>query len=325
MFNDPLTDIIGSLDLTGAVFLKADFTAPWAVTAHVTEEDCKPFLPVPQQVIAYHVVTEGEAVVSLDTKHGYSPHYRAKAGDIIFLPSNRLHVLASSTGCRPVSGDDLLLPAGQDGLARIEFGGGGDRTRILCGFMAGGAGPMPLLETLPDVLVISVESLETRMWIEASVAMAAREFSSGRVSSSAVVASLCRLLLVEALRGYIESNPVPQGWLAGMAHPRMSRALARIHTDLSAPLRCEALAAEVGMSRSAFVERFTDVVGLPPRRYILTQRMETASLLLRDTGLTMAEIAHRVGYDAPEAFSRAFKREMGIAPVDWRHRVRTAA
>ncbi|MEM6638081.1 MAG: AraC family transcriptional regulator [Pseudomonadota bacterium] len=316
---DPLSQIVGSLALSGAVFLRADFTAPWAVTAHVTEEDCRPFAPMPRQVIAYHLVVEGEVLVSLGGANCNKTHYRARAGDVIFLPTNALHVLASTASVTPVSGDDLLLPAGQDGLVRIEHGGGGDPTRMLCGFIASGSAPAPLFAGLPELLVINIESLDTRRWIEASVALAARELCSGRVSSSTMVTNVCRLLLIEALRSYVEQCKAPSGWLGGMAHPRMSRALARIHADLAAPLRVEDLASQVGMSRSAFVDRFTEVVGVSPRRYILIYRIETAAALLRNTELTIAEIAHRVGYDAPEAFSRAFKREMGQSPADWRH------
>ncbi|MEM1302985.1 MAG: AraC family transcriptional regulator [Pseudomonadota bacterium] len=315
---DPLAQIVSSLALTGAIFLRADFTAPWAITAHVTEDDCRPYMPIPRQVIAYHLVVEGEAFVSLEGADPTKSHYRARAGDVIFLPSNALHVLGNSPCVTPVSGDDLLLPAGPDGLVRIEHGGGGARTEMLCGFIASNSAPTPFFEGLPGLLVINIESLETRQWMEASVALAARELRSGRVSSGTMVTEVCRLLLIEALRSYIERCKMPCGWLGGMAHPRMSRALAQIHANLESPLRIETLASRVGMSRSAFVDRFTDVIGVSPRRYILTYRIETAAALLRDTELTIAEIAHRVGYDAPEAFSRAFKREMGHAPADWR-------
>ncbi|MCG8413183.1 MAG: AraC family transcriptional regulator [Pseudomonadales bacterium] len=315
---DPLSDVVGSIDLVGSVFLSAEFTAPWAIIAHVTEEDCLPFMPVPRQVIAYHVVTEGQAIVSLDKGEGYQVHYRAQKGDVVILPSNPLHILASETGVEPVSGDELLLPVGSSGLARISHGGGGDRTNILCGFMAGDSGPVPLLNTLPEILIVNIESMETRRWIEASITMAAREVTNGRPSGTTLVPGVCRLLLIEALRSYMEQNPKPGGWLAGMAHPRISRALARIHLDLAIPMRVEDLAAEVGMSRSAFVSRFTELMGVGPRQYILSQRIETAAGLLRETDLTSAQIAFRVGYDAPEAFSRAFKRETGKSPSDWR-------
>ncbi len=318
MHNDPLTDIVRSLDLGGGIFLDAEFTAPWAISAHVTEEDCRPFMPMPRQVIAYHVITEGEAIVSLDDREGYREHYRAKGGDVVFLPCNALHVLASEPGQSLVSGDDLLLPAGADRLARIKFGGGGARTRILCGFIASKAGPSRLLDTLPELLVIGIGNLATLRWIEASIAKAAQELTAGRVAAGAVMAQLTELLLIEALRAHLEDAPRPSGWLAGMADPRVGRALARIHAGLASPPPVTALADAAGMSRSSFVTHFTEIMGVGPQRYMLDQRIEAARLLLRDTELGMAEVAYRVGYDAPEAFSRAFKRETGRSPADWR-------
>ena len=112
MRNDPLTDIVGALELTGGVFLEAEFTAPWAITAHVTEEDCRPFMSVPNQVIAYHLVAEGAALVSIDDGRDVW----AKAGDVVILPSNRRHVLASAKAVPPVVSDNLLLPAEDNGL-----------------------------------------------------------------------------------------------------------------------------------------------------------------------------------------------------------------
>ncbi|WP_305985876.1 AraC family transcriptional regulator [Roseibium sp. MMSF_3544] len=325
MSNDPLTNIIGSLDLLGAVFLNAEFSSPWAVTARLAEREYRSFFPVPRQVIAYHLVTEGEAIVTLEKSCGYHQERRVRAGDVVFLPSNAPHVLASGTGAQPVRGDNLLSSGGFKDLTRIVHGGGGMETRILCGFIACNSEQNPLLNTLPDLLVINIESLDTRRWIEASITKAAREFAFSRRSSDAMVCGMCRLLLIEALRIYVDQNPSPGGWLKGMAHPRIGRALARIHTSLGTPPRVEDLAGEIGMSRSAFVDRFTEVMGMAPRKYILTQRMETAAALLRTDGLTMAEIAYRVGYDAPEAFSRAFKREMGRSPVNWRMRSQDAA
>ncbi|MEO1138978.1 MAG: AraC family transcriptional regulator [Pseudomonadota bacterium] len=318
MKRDPLTDIVGSLDLTGAIFLSAEFTAPWAIKAHVTEEDCKPFMSYPDHVIGYHIVTEGELIVSLDTSSGYKEHCRVGPGDVIFLPSNTMHLLANGTGRRPIYGHNLLLPSNPDGLMRISHGGGGDRTRMLCGFIGSNAGPNPLFDALPELLVIGIESLETRTWIEASVAMAARELASGRQASDMVASALCRILLVEALRTHIETNPTLTGWLRGMSHPRIAQALARIHADMANPPRVETLAKQVGMSRSSFVDRFTEVMGVGPRRYMLTQRISAAKLLLRETELPTAAVGFRVGYDAPEAFSRAFKKEAGLAPAAWR-------
>ena len=114
---DPLTHIVQSLGLVGGVFLEGEFTAPWAITAHVTEEDCKPFMPIPKQVIAYHVVTEGELLLAANNHE-----HLAKAGDVIIFPANSEHLLASDASVPAILGDDLLLPAGESGLVRIQHG-----------------------------------------------------------------------------------------------------------------------------------------------------------------------------------------------------------
>ena len=108
------------------------------------------------------------------------------------------------------------------------------------------------------------------------------------------------------------------GWLKGLKDPHIGRALALIHHEVSAPWSAEALAKEVALSRSAFVERFTSLVGVPPIRYLTVWRLQIAKLNLRETRETIAQLAHSVGYDSEEAFSRAFKREFGLSPARWR-------
>ncbi|MEM6680140.1 MAG: AraC family transcriptional regulator [Pseudomonadota bacterium] len=312
---DPLTRIVKGLDLTGAVFVEGEMRGRWAFLSQLTEEDCLPYMPAPRQLVAYHVITEGEAIVTMD---GYLDCV-VRAGDVIFLPRNARIVMASDLSVPPLDSEALLSPSGPDGLVRLCTGGEGALTRMFCGFLASDAGPSPLLNTLPQRLVISIESLATQTWIEASIAMAARELAAGRLGSGALIAQLTELLLVEALRIHLDKGADSTGWLAGMSDPRIARALARIHASLDCPPAVTQLAETAGMSRSAFVDRFTELMGSGPRAYVLEHRMEAARLLLRDTHLSLAEVSQRVGYDAPEAFSRAFKREIGCAPAAWRN------
>ena len=102
--------------------------------------------------------------------------------------------------------------------------------------------------------------------------------------------------------------------------PQIGRALALIHHELSAPWSTKSLAKEVALSRSAFVDRFTTLVGMPPIRYLTVWRLQTAKLNLRETNKTIAQLAHAVGYESEEAFSRAFKREFGLSPARWREK-----
>ncbi|MEP3276434.1 MAG: AraC family transcriptional regulator [Stappiaceae bacterium] len=311
---DPLTDIVRSLNLSGGVFLEANLRAPWSIAAKITEEDCRPFMAVPHQIIAYHLVTDGQMVVEIE---GGVQHV-AKAGEIVFLPSNPMHILSSETGLPPTLGDELVLPPSGDGLARIKVSGQGDETNLLCGFIASSAGPNPLLNSIPNLLIIAIEQVATQRWLEASIAIAAQELTSGRVSSDAVTAQVSEILLVEALRAYLETEDRPKGWLAAMADPKIAHALSLIHAADDGTQRISDLADEVGMSRTAFVTAFSNILGVSPGRYSLAHRMTKAKMMLRDSGFTIYEVAFRCGYDAPEAFSRAFKRETGHAPADWK-------
>lgn len=320
MAQDPLSEVVRALDLKGGVFLEARMTAPWAMTAQVTPDDCRPFMEVPAQVIAYHAVTRGRMLVEVD---GSAPR-EVRAGDIILLPRNDAHTIMSEPGLAPELGDDLVLPPGADGLARINLGGGGEETRILCGFLASDGAFHPVLETLPRVLTVPLEDIASLEWIETSVRIAARELARGRVASAALMSRLSELLFVEALRRYSESELSPAGWLGGMRDPQIGQALALMHGDLAGRWTVEAVAEALGMSRTAFVDRFTQLVGTPPIRYLARARLAAARLLLRETRLTANEIAYRVGFEAPVAFNRAFKREFGLPPAAWRDRDRAA-
>ena len=130
---------------------------------------------------------------------------------------------------------------------------------------------------------------------------------------------LSELLFVEAVRHYATiSGNSGAAWLKGLEDPRVGRALALMHENLSAPWSAEALAREVSMSRSAFVQRFTTLVGMPPIRYLILWRLQTAKLQLREGQKTIGQLAYSVGYESEEAFSRAFKREFGAPPARWR-------
>ena len=314
---DPLSDVLRSVRLTGGVFLDSRFTAPWCVTAKITAEDYLSFLASASQVIAYHVVFEGGLLLSVE---GESPIV-VSAGEVVLLPRNDLHTLASAAGLEPVSARDLIQVSPDGGLARIFHGGGGDATRLVCGFLGSEEAANPLIATLPRVLKLDLHQVSSWDWIEASVRFAAGELVAGKLPTSSVLSRLSELLFIEAVRHYSSTHTDHGlGWLRGLRDPHVGRALAIIHRDIRAPWSIEALAKAVAMSRSAFVERFTAFVGVPPIRYLTLYRLQTAKQHLRDSTKTVCQLAHAVGYESEEAFSRAFKREFGLSPVQWRDR-----
>ncbi|BBF92030.1 AraC family transcriptional regulator [Blastochloris tepida] len=314
---DPLSDVLRSVRLTGGIFLDSRFTAPWCVTAKITAEDYLSFLSSASQVIAYHVVFEGRLLLSVECE----PPLVVNAGEVVLLPRNDLHTLASAAGLEPVSARDLIQVSPDGGLARIFHGGGGDATRLVCGFLGSEETSNPLIATLPRVLKLDLHQVSSWDWIEASVRFAAGELAAGKLPTSSVLSRLSELLFVEAVRHYSSTHTDHDlGWLRGLRDPYVGRALAIIHRDIRAPWSVEALAKAVALSRSAFVERFTALVGVPPIRYLTVCRLQAAKQHLRDSAKTVCQLAHAVGYESEEAFSRAFKREFGLSPVQWRDR-----
>jgi AraC-like DNA-binding protein len=269
----------------------------------------------PAQLIAYHYVVEGRLLMSIA---GQAP-VAAAAGQLLVLPRNDPHLLGSALDLEPVSADDLIEPAGDDGLARIRFGGSGARTRILCGFLGSDDRSDPLISSLPAVMKLDPQDKLTGPWIEGSMRYAARELAAGGPGTSTNLARLAELLFTEAIRAYVKTlSPGQRGWLAGWRDPSIGRALALIHGRLAHPWTLEELARAVGLSRSTLTERFTRYIGVSPMRYLSRRRLLFAAERLREGQQSVAEIGYEVGYESEAAFNRAFKREFGMAPGAFR-------
>ena len=133
--------------LSGGVFLDAEFTSPWCVSSHVGPEDYGAFLRSPAHVIAYHYVTEGRALLRVSD----GPPVSVGAGEIILLPRNEPHQLGSELNLRAVSVDHLVQPPSEGRPPRIVYGGGGERTRMLCGFLGSDSPNPPIASVLPAV------------------------------------------------------------------------------------------------------------------------------------------------------------------------------
>jgi AraC-like DNA-binding protein len=312
---DAILDMLRAMRLTGGIFLDAEFTAPWCVTAKVGPEDCTPFTPEPRHIIAYHYVTDGTFLLKVDDQAPIP----VGAGEIVVLPRNNHHVLGSALNLRPVSAEHLIRPNPHGGLAQIVHGGGGKRAHILCGFLGNDMPHNTLIAMLPSVLKLNVADGASGSWIESSFRFAAKELAEGHVKSPAILAKLAELLFMEAVRRYLASQPPGRSaWAAGIHDPIVGRALGLLHGQMARRWTTEDLARKIGLSRSAFAERFTHIIGEPPMRYLARQRLEHASVLLRETTDAIARIAYEVGYESEAAFNRAFRREYGVPPAAWR-------
>ena len=314
MSQDPLADVLGMVRLAGGVFLNGEFSAPWSIVAALTPQECLPFDLEPRQIIAYHYVVEGKCWIAIEQHLSVD----AVAGEIVLLPQNDMHIISSAPGLAPFSRSKLELPPPVNGVSHIAFGGGGEKCRILCGFLASDDDFNPLIATLPKILKLDVMRLGTSGWIESSMKFAVNELAQGRLATSTVMSRLSELLFVEAVRSFAaELDNLDNGWLRGLSDRQIGRALALVHRDLQRAWAIEDLAREAGLSRTAFINRFTAATGVPPMTYLKSWRLRTAKILLMEQPGTVAQVGYSVGYASEEAFSRAFKKEFGVSPASF--------
>jgi AraC-like DNA-binding protein len=312
---DALSDILRLARLSGGVFLEAEFSAPWSVLSRVGPEDCRPYLATASRLIAYHYVLSGEMLVRLEN----GEPARVRAGEIVMLPRNDVHTIASDLETPAVSAEPLVQSSVDGGLARIAHGGGGAATRLVCGYLASESPPELLLASLPRLMKLDVRDAAARAWIESSFRLASSELAANRAGAHTLLSKLSELLFVDAVRSYLAALPEDErGWLAGLRDLHVGRALALLHERPAEDWRVEELARRVGLSRTALADRFSQLLGEPPIRYLARWRMQLAQDLLRDSARGVAEVAVEVGYESEAAFSRAFKRELGVAPAAWR-------
>jgi AraC-like DNA-binding protein len=326
---DALSDVLRAVRLRGAVFYYIDGSSPWVVAAPPARDIIPAIMPGAEHMIEFHGVVEGSCWGAIA---GEAP-LRLDAHDVILFPQGDPHVMSSAPKMKPEWAEKefyfaprppqlpyaLSLRGSELTTARLD-GGGRDRATIVCGFLGLDARPFnPLLAALPRVLKVSGATLGRDSWVASFLRAAVVESNQRRPGGEAVLERMSEMLFVEVLRRYVDTLPAGQtGWLAGVRDSSVGRALALLHEKPDAPWTLERLAEEAAMSRSTLHERFVHFIGQPPMQYLARWRMQVAATLLRDTKSKLIEVALGVGYESEAAFSRAFKRAVGVAPGAWR-------
>ncbi len=314
---DALSEVLRLVRLNGAVFLNGEFTAPWAVQSPPSHELAHTLLPSPGHVVEYHLVVKGNCYIRVP---GGEP-VALEEGDLVMLPRGDSHVLSSdeASPTAPLSPGDIRLPAYGD-IVEHRVGGGGELTRIVCGYLAVDRTlSASLISALPRVLRVSASSGEVSAWLDTYVRFSQLERGAERPGGACVLSKLSELMFVEGIRRYVEALPPGQtGWLAAVRDPLVGKVLALMHRSPARPWTVESLGKSVGLSRSSLAERFAELIGQPPMQYLTQWRLTLAASLLQSTNKTIAVVAEDVGYDSEAAFNRAFRREFGAPPATWR-------
>ncbi len=269
--------------------------------------------PGAEHLMSYHVVTRGTVWACVPNQ----PPIRLSAGDVIVFPHGDAHAMSSAPGMRDAPNLALFrLPSEGQLPFALSMGGEQDEpAHIVCGFFGCDARPFnPLLAALPRVLHMSDSGP-----VSALASVAATESQARRPGGDCVLGRLSELMFVDVVRRYLEELPPERAnWLAALREPFVARALGALHRSPSRPWTLELLARDVGLSRSALAERFTAFVGQPPMQYLTRWRMQLAANQLRNGSDSVAVVAENVGYESEAAFSRAFKKAVGMPPSQWR-------
>lgn len=318
---DPLSDVLRTVRLTGAIFFDVAASAPWVAEQPPREMILSRILPGAEHLIAYHVVTEGRCFANIV---GGAP-IAVAAGEVVVFTNGDPHVVSSSPGMRAdrATTDAVKAAAAGQLPCFVNYGGEGPAVRLVCGFLACDARPFnPLLDNLPPVIKAGDRGERETGWLSQYTRFAMTESSEKRAGSQSVLAKMSELMFIEVVRQYLEALPPEHaGWLAGLRDAFVGKALALMHGEPARDWTIDGLAKQVGLSRSVLAERFTDLLGVPPMHYLAKWRMQIAWGLLSG-GVNIATVAAETGYGSEAAFSRAFKKMVGEPPSAWRRRAR---
>jgi len=314
---DAFSEILSGVKLSGAVFFSAEFSAPWGFSAPASKVIAEQIAPAAGHLVLYHLLIEGGSFVGMEDGQSLV----LAPGDVVIFPHGDPHHMSSDKGTRPPFPNYGINPKIKSrDLSPLRAGGGGAVSRFVCGYMT--CDPhlsRPILNGLPPVFKVNVRTDSSGHWLETAIQHLVDEASSGRVGSEVMLAKLSEALFVDTLRRYVDGLPEAQsGWLAGARDPIVGRSLALLHSRVAHPWTIADLADEVGISRSALVERFSRYLSEPPMAYLTRWRLQLAAESLKKTSRGVADIATDIGYQSEAAFSRAFSREFGQPPGRYR-------
>ena len=313
-----LAAALSALRLSGAIFLRGEYTEAWAYESLPSSDAAAILSPDAPRVVLFHVIAEGRCWIEA----GGGERLWASAGDVVVLPYNDQHRMGGTTYAEAVPIGGLIDPPPWTIMPVIQHGLGGAQTQLVCGYLACDEALFdPRLRAFPPAFVVTPPDGPARAWVRASIDYALQQTASVSDDRWAAPTRIPELLLIEVLKLHLASAPADtNGWVCALRDPVVAPALGAIHAEPERKWTVADLARLSLVSPTLLDERFREVLGLAPIRYLTGWRMHVAEDLLHTTDLPVAVVARRVGYDSEEAFSRAFKRAHDAAPSVWRVR-----
>ncbi len=307
---DGLSQLLFRLTVTSTVYCLSEMSSPWG------------FKVAARSSPAFHLLTSGSAWLEVE---GEPEPSRLLGGDLVILPRGPAHTVRDSRDS-PVLWLDHILATRPPVDGRLSYGGAGERSALLCGgFAVDQLTARPLFEALPTVIHLRGHEGRAPEWLSGLIRMIAVEMESAGPGAEAVVSRLSDALLSQALRNCLIEAGGVGGGLSAVTDPQIARALRLIRERPDHTWSVPEMAAAVGMSRSAFADRFRAGTGETPMQSLTRYRLERAATYLRTTTAGIREIARITGYDSEVSISKAFRRQFGTSPGAYRKANASAA
>lgn len=313
---DALTELLRIVKLDSAIYFNAEMSEPWCLAAPKSRELAHWLTNPEHHVIIYHLLWEGTAYAKMHDGEAV----QLQPGDVVCFPHGDEHLLGSGTRGAGAYVDIVLPDMLERNLEVLRLGGGGARSRFICGFLACDRElAQGFLQGLPNLVRVSIKGDETGVWLENSLKFAVGQGASRDAGTRAMLAKLSEVLFAETLRRFARELPAEQtGWFAGLRDPSVGRALSLMIKDPARPWTLVELAQQAGVSRTVLAERFRHFLGESPMAYLTRFRLGLGARALANTNQSVAQIAIDVGYESESAFNRAFKRQYSLPPARYR-------
>lgn len=280
------------------MFLHSSFCESWAVD-----------ISSAFNTATFHVVAGGNCWLHLPDR----PDPAAlKAGDLVICPRNSPHVVSNDAQF-----PDDSVPRNTPASDELDLDG--RSTALICGYFEFSQQRWnPLLDALPDHVIIPTHR-ESGSGLDSLIDYMVFETKLGNPGSDAVIDRLSDVLFIQAVRAHLDQQQERSGYLAALVDPKLGRSLAAFHAAIGEDWSVQKLADSAGMSRSAYADAFTSLVGMTPMQYVTGWRMQFAFDQLLTTTESIAQIAENCGYMSESSFSKAFKKQFDKGPGAVRH------
>ncbi len=300
---DPLGEALHLLRMNGMFYSRSEVIAPFGVE-----------LPPGSPFLLFHVVISGRCWLEFE---GADPQ-PLQTGDFVLIPHGNGHKVVSEPGSSTFNMYEVPRQRISERyeLLTHDGGGGGETTSMICvAVRFDHPAAHQLIHLLPKFIYIEAWRSPHFEWVQSTLRLMAAEAKALRPGGETVITRLADILVIQAIRSWIEQDPTAQiGWLGALQDEQIGNAILAIQREPERAWSVATLAQEVAMSRSAFAARFKELVEESPMQYLTRWRMNVALTWLREGNLSLAEMAKQLGYQSEAAFSRAFKRAIGISP-----------